>query len=118
MIGDLGQQDDLEAARKKALSTGAKALLMSKSAGGIHSPATFGRHCAPAPFTSINILLALLSRGPLLASARWKLPRNWVPMPWRMAAPAMGKRSRCALNWPLKRFAPELQIIAPWREWN
>ncbi len=35
MIGDLGQQEDLEAARKKALATGASSALRRRPARGI-----------------------------------------------------------------------------------
>jgi hypothetical protein len=56
MIGDVGQQEDLEAARR-TLATGASAGTPKICAP--NSSATIsGRRCAPAPFTNILTCLA------------------------------------------------------------
>ena len=61
----------------------------------------------------VNTCWAPASRGPSSPSASWKSPGRKARTPSATAAPARAT-TRCAS----KAFAPELAIIAPWREWD
>jgi len=116
VIGDVGQgRKDLEAARKKALATGASFRARRRSARRIcgrdlHLADAF----APARFTNTRTCSALPWRGPVIAKRQaeiaLKLGRRRA---LSTAAPARAM-TRCDSNWRTKPIAPNVQIIAPW----
>ena len=72
MIGDVGQQEDLKAAKQKSAGHRRILGLRSKICAKNLSPTTSGRRCAPARSTNTNICWALPWRGPCSPSARPK----------------------------------------------
>jgi argininosuccinate synthase len=116
MIGDLGQREDLEAARRKALATGASSAhvedLREEFITGYIWPALR----AGAVYEHKYLLGTSFAR-PLLAKRQVELAR-------RVGADAVahgctGKgNDQVRFELACKALAPELTIIAPWREWK
>ena len=117
MIGDLGQQEDLEAARKKALATGASAAYVEDLREEFITGYIWPTLRAGAVYEHKYLLGTSFAR-PLLAQAaggaRQKARRG------RRRARLHRARAtiRCASSLPPKPSRPELTIIAPWREWK
>ena len=72
MIGDVGQQEDLEARAEERRWRRARLRVTSKTCAKSSSPTTSGRRCAPARCTNTNICWALPWRGRCSPSARRK----------------------------------------------
>jgi argininosuccinate synthase len=116
MIGDLGQREDLDAARRKALATGASAAYVEDLREEFITGYIWPTLRAGAVYEHKYLLGTSFAR-PLLAQRQVELAR-------RVGAEAVahgctGKgNDQVRFELACKALAPELQIIAPWREWT
>jgi len=116
MIGDLGQQEDLEAARKKALATGASAAYVEDLREEFITGYIWPTLRAGAVYEHKYLLGTSFAR-PLLAKRQVEIAK-------RVGADALahgctGKgNDQVRFELAAKALAPELKIIAPWREWK
>ena len=116
MIGDLGQREDLEAARRKALATGASSAYVEDLREEFITQFIWPTLRAGAVYEHKYLLGTSFAR-PLLAQRQVELAQ-------RVGADAVahgctGKgNDQVRFELACKALAPELQIIAPWREWN
>jgi argininosuccinate synthase len=116
MIGDLGQREDLEAARKKALATGASAAYVEDLREEFITSYIWPTLQAGAVYEHKYLLGTSFAR-PLLAKRQVELAK-------RVGADALahgctGKgNDQVRFELAAKALAPELAIIAPWREWK
>ena len=116
MIGDLGQREDLEAARRKALATGASAAYVEDLREEFITGYIWPTLRAGAVYEHKYLLGTSFAR-PLLARRQVELAR-------RLGADAVahgctGKgNDQVRFELAVKALAPELKIIAPWREWT
>jgi argininosuccinate synthase len=116
MIGDLGQQEDLEAARQKALATGASAAYVEDLREEFVTAYIWPTLRAGAVYEHKYLLGTSFAR-PILA-------KRQVEMAKKVGANAIahgctGKgNDQVRFELAAKALAPELKIIAPWREWK
>jgi argininosuccinate synthase len=116
MIGDLGQQEDLGAAYKKALSTGASSAYIEDLREEFITGYIWPTLRAGAVYEHKYLLGTSFAR-PLLAKRQVEIAK-------RVGADALahgctGKgNDQVRFELAAKALAPELAIIAPWREWN
>jgi argininosuccinate synthase len=116
MIGDLGQQEDLEAARKKALSTGASAAFVEDLREEFITGYIWPTLRAGAVYEHKYLLGTSFAR-PLLAKRQVELAKKLGAD--AVAHGCTGKgNDQVRFELAAKALAPELQIIAPWREWK
>jgi len=116
MIGDLGQQEDLEAARKKALATGASSAHVEDLREEFVTGYIWPTLRAGAVYEHKYLLGTSFAR-PLLAQRQVQLARQVGAD--AVAHGCTGKgNDQVRFELAAKALAPELQIIAPWREWN
>ncbi len=102
MIGDLGQQEDLEAARKKALATGASAAYIEDLREEFITGYIWPTLRAGAVYEHKYLLGTSFARPVARASARWNSRRNWARIPSRTAARARAT-IRCVSSWRRRR---------------
>jgi argininosuccinate synthase len=116
MIGDVGQQEDLEAARRKALATGASAASIEDLREEFISGYIWPTLRAGAVYEHKYLLGTSFAR-PVLA-------KRQAEIALRIGADALahgctGKgNDQVRFELAYKAIAPKLQIIAPWREWK
>jgi argininosuccinate synthase len=116
MIGDVGQQEDLEAARRKALDTGASSASIEDLREEFITEYIWPTLRAGAVYEHKYLLGTSFAR-PVLAKRQAELAL-------RIGADALahgctGKgNDQVRFELAYKAIAPKLQIIAPWREWN
>src|SRR6202451_3915038 len=116
MIGDLGQQEDLEAARKKALSTGASSAFVEDLREEFITGYIWPTLRAGAVYEHKYLLGTSFAR-PLLAQRQVQIAKKLGAD--ALAHGCTGKgNDQVRFELAAKALAPELQIIAPWREWN
>jgi argininosuccinate synthase len=116
MIGDLGQREDLEAARKKALATGASAAYVEDLREEFITSYIWPTLRAGAVYEHKYLLGTSFAR-PLLAQRQVELARKLGAD--AVAHGCTGKgNDQVRFELAAKALAPELKIIAPWREWN
>jgi argininosuccinate synthase len=116
MIGDLGQREDLEAARKKALATGASATYVEDLREEFITGYIWPTLRAGAVYEHKYLLGTSFAR-PLLAQRQVELARELGAD--AVAHGCTGKgNDQVRFELAAKALAPELKIIAPWREWN
>ncbi|HKN60571.1 MAG TPA: argininosuccinate synthase [Candidatus Acidoferrales bacterium] len=116
MIGDLGQQEDLEAARKKALATGASAAYIEDLREEFITGYIWPTLRAGAVYEHKYLLGTSFAR-PLLAKRQVEIARKVGAD--ALAHGCTGKgNDQVRFELAAKALAPELKIIAPWREWN
>jgi argininosuccinate synthase len=114
--GDVGQGDDLEAVRKKALATGASACVVEDLREEFVRDYAFKALAAGAVYEDKYLLGTALAR-PLLAYGQ-------VRTALRIGADALAHGATGKGNDQVRfevtygRFAPHLKVIAPWREWT
>ena len=115
MIGDVGQQEDLEAARKKALATGAASASIEDLREEFITGYIWPTLRAGAVYEHDYLLGTSFAR-PVLA-------KRQVEIAHKVGADAVahgctGKgNDQVRFELTYKALGPELQIIAPWREW-
>jgi len=116
MIGDLGQKEDLEAAKKKALATGASSAHIEDLREEFVTEYVWPTLRAGAVYEHKYLLGTSFAR-PILA-------KRQVELAHKMGADALahgctGKgNDQVRFELAAKALGPELTIIAPWREWN
>lgn len=116
MIGDVGQQEDLEAARRKALATGASAASIEDLREEFITEYIWPTLRAGAVYEHKYLLGTSFAR-PVLA-------KRQAEIALRIGADALahgctGKgNDQVRFELAYKAIAPKLQIIAPWREWK
>jgi argininosuccinate synthase len=116
MIGDLGQQEDLEAARKKALATGASAAYIEDLREEFITGYIWPTLRAGAVYEHKYLLGTSFAR-PLLAKRQVEIARKVGAD--ALAHGCTGKgNDQVRFELAAKALAPDLKIIAPWREWN
>jgi argininosuccinate synthase len=116
MIGDLGQQEDLDAARKKALVTGASSAYVEDLREEFITQYIWPTLRAGAVYEHKYLLGTSFAR-PLLAPRQVQLAKQLGAD--AVAHGCTGKgNDQVRFELAAKALAPELKIIAPWREWN
>jgi argininosuccinate synthase len=116
MIGDLGQQEDLEAARKKALATGASAAYVEDLREDFIVNYIWPTLRAGAVYEHKYLLGTSFAR-PILGQRQAQLARKLGAD--AVAHGCTGKgNDQVRFELACKAIAPELKIIAPWREWT
>jgi argininosuccinate synthase len=114
--GDVGQGDDLEAVRKKALATGASECIVEDLREVFIRDYAFKALAAGAVYED-NYLLGTALARPLLAYGQ-------VQAALRVGADALAHGATGKGNDQVRfevtygAFAPNLHVIAPWREWD
>jgi argininosuccinate synthase len=116
MVGDVGQGDDVEAVRRKALATGASACFVEDLREEFVRNYIWPTLRAGAVYEHKYLLGTSFAR-PVLAKRQVEVAR-------RVGADAVahgctGKgNDQVRFELTYKALAPELAIIAPWREWS
>jgi argininosuccinate synthase len=116
MIGDVGQQEDIEAARRKALATGASSATIEDLREEFITGYIWPTLRAGAVYEHKYLLGTSFAR-PVLA-------KRQAEVALRIGADALahgctGKgNDQVRFELAYKAIAPGLQIIAPWREWQ
>lgn len=116
MVGDVGQGDDIEAVVKKAYATGAKNVIVEDLREEFLTGYVFPALKAGAVYEHKYLLGTSLAR-PVIA-------KHQVEVALREGATAVahgctGKgNDQVRFELAYQALAPELKIIAPWREWN
>ncbi len=116
MIGDVGQQEDLEAAKRKALTTSASAAHIEDLREEFITGYIWPTLRAGAVYEHKYLLGTSFAR-PVLA-------KRQVEVALRAGADAVahgctGKgNDQVRFELTYKALAPQLKIIAPWREWS
>ncbi len=114
--GDVGQGDDLEAVKKKAIATGASKCVVEDLREEFVRDFAFKALAAGAVYEDSYLLGTSLAR-PLLAygQVRCALKEGADAL----AHGATGKgNDQVRFEVTYGAFAPNLRVIAPWREWN
>jgi argininosuccinate synthase len=116
MIGDVGQQEDLPAAQKKALATGASSATIEDLREEFITEYIWPTLRAGAVYEHKYLLGTSFAR-PVIA-------KRQAEVALRLGADALchgctGKgNDQVRFELTYKAIAPGLQIIAPWREWD
>ncbi|MBI4166112.1 MAG: argininosuccinate synthase, partial [Acidobacteria bacterium] len=116
MVGDVGQGDDYEAVRAKALATGASRVFVQDLRREFIIDYVWKALQAGAVYEGKYLLGTSLAR-PVLAKAQ-------VEVALRVGADAVahgctGKgNDQVRFEMAYKALAPRLKVIAPWREWS
>src|SRR5688572_21361433 len=114
--GDVGQGDDLEAVRRKALATGASRCVVEDLREEFVRDYAFKALAAGAVYED-NYLLGTALARPLLAYGQVRVAL--AEGADALAHGATGKgNDQVRFEVTYATFAPHLQVIAPWREWN
>ena len=114
--GDVGQGDDLEAVRKKALATGASKCIVEDLREEFVRDYAFKALSAGAVYED-NYLLGTALARPLLAYRQVQCAiREGADA---LAHGATGKgNDQVRFEVTYGAFAPHMRVIAPWREWD
>ena len=116
MIGDVGQQEDLDAARRKALATGASAAYVEDLRDEFVSGYIWPTLRAGAIYEHQYLLGTSMAR-PALAKRQAELALELGAD--AVAHGCTGKgNDQVRFELAYKALAPGLKIIAPWREWS
>ncbi len=116
MIGDVGQQEDLEAARKKALATGASSVFVEDLREEFVTQYIWPTLRAGAVYEHTYLLGTSMAR-PVLAKRQVEVARRTGAD--ALAHGCTGKgNDQVRFELAFKALAPDLKIIAPWREWS
>ncbi len=114
--GDVGQDEDLEAVAEKALATGAKDCVISDLRDEFVRDFVFPAVQACAIYEGAYLLGTSLAR-PLLAKEQVRIARDLGAD--AVAHGCTGKgNDQMRFELTFQALAPELQIIAPWRQWD
>jgi argininosuccinate synthase len=116
MIGDLGQKEDLEAARRKALATGASQAFVEDLREEFITGYIWPTLRAGAVYEHKYLLGTSFAR-PILGRRQAELARKLGAD--AVAHGCTGKgNDQVRFELAVKALAPEMKIIAPWREWK
>jgi len=116
MIGDVGQKEDLDAARRKALATGASAAHVEDLREEFITGYIWPTLRAGAVYEHKYLLGTSFAR-PVLAKRQAELALKLGAD--ALAHGCTGKgNDQVRFELAYKALAPGLKIVAPWREWN
>ncbi|HEX2714575.1 MAG TPA: argininosuccinate synthase [Candidatus Acidoferrales bacterium] len=116
MVGDVGQQEDLEEARRKALATGASAAYVEDLREEFITDYIWPTLRAGAVYEHKYLLGTSFAR-PVLAKRQAELALKLGAD--ALAHGCTGKgNDQVRFELAYKVLAPRLKIIAPWREWK
>ena len=116
MIGDVGQQEDLAAAKRKALATGASEVYIEDLREEFINGYIWPTLRAGAVYEHKYLLGTAFAR-PVIAKAQVKIARQTGAD--AVAHGCTGKgNDQVRFDVTVKALAPDLKIIAPWREWS
>jgi argininosuccinate synthase len=116
MIGDVGQGDDMDAVREKALKTGARKAVVVDLKEDFIRNYCFAALRAGAIYEDKYLLGTSLAR-PAIAKAQVEVAL--AEGATAVAHGCTGKgNDQVRFEHAFQALAPELKIIAPWREWN
>jgi argininosuccinate synthase len=114
--GDVGQGDDLEAVRRKALATGASKCIVEDLREEFVRDFAYKALAAGAVYED-NYLLGTALARPLLAYRQ--VQAALAEGADALAHGATGKgNDQVRFEVTYATFAPQLEVIAPWREWS
>ena len=116
MIGDVGQQEDLEAARQKALATGASAVYTEDLRAEFVRDYVWPTLRAGAVYEHTYLLGTSMAR-PVIAKRQAELALSLGADGLSHGCTGKGN-DQVRFELTYKAVAPNLQIIAPWREWD
>jgi argininosuccinate synthase len=116
MIGDVGQQEDLEAARKKALATGASVAVIEDLREEFIADYIWPTLRAGAVYEHTYLLGTSMAR-PVIAKRQAELALEYGADGLSHGCTGKGN-DQVRFELAYKAIAPHVQIIAPWREWN
>ncbi len=116
MVGDVGQGDDLEAVVKKAYATGASKVVVEDLREEFLTGYVFPALRAGAVYEHKYLLGTSLAR-PVLAKKQVEVAI--AEGATALAHGCTGKgNDQVRFEHAYQALAPELKVIAPWREWN
>jgi len=115
MIGDVGQQEDLEAARKKALATGAASAHVEDLREEFIRDYIWPTLRAGAVYEHTYLLGTSMAR-PVIAKRQAELALQLGADGLSHGCTGKGN-DQVRFELAYKAVAPHVQIIAPWREW-
>lgn len=116
MVGDVGQGDDYKAVRQKALSTGAKKVYVEDLREEFITGYVWKAVQAGAIYEGKYLLGTSLAR-PILAKRQVEVALECGAE--AVAHGCTGKgNDQVRFELTYKALAPQLQVIAPWREWS
>jgi argininosuccinate synthase len=116
MIGDVGQQEDLEAAKRKALATGASAAYIEDLREEFITQYIWPTLRAGAVYEHKYLLGTSMAR-PVLAKRQAEMALQFGAD--ALAHGCTGKgNDQVRFELAYKAIAPGVKIIAPWREWT
>jgi argininosuccinate synthase len=116
MIGDVGQQEDLEAARKKALATGASSATIEDLREEFIVNYIWPTLRAGAVYEH-NYLLGTSMARPVIAKRQAEVALELGADGLSHGCTGKGN-DQVRFELAYKAIAPHIQIIAPWREWD
>jgi argininosuccinate synthase len=116
MIGDVGQQEDLEAARKKALATGASKAIVEDLREEFVRDYVWPTLRAGAVYEHTYLLGTSMAR-PVIAKRQAEIALETGADGLSHGCTGKGN-DQVRFELAYKAIAPEVQIIAPWREWD
>jgi argininosuccinate synthase len=116
MIGDVGQQEDLEAARKKALATGASTAYVEDLREEFVRDYIWPTLRAGAVYEHTYLLGTSMAR-PILGKRQAEIALKLGADGLSHGCTGKGN-DQVRFELAYKAIAPDLQIIAPWREWD
>ena len=116
MIGDVGQQEDLEAARKKALATGASTAYVEDLREEFVRDYIWPTLRAGAVYEHTYLLGTSMAR-PILGKRQAELALQLGADGLSQGCTGKGN-DQVRFELAYKAIAPNVQIIAPWREWD
>jgi argininosuccinate synthase len=115
-VGDVGQDEDLDAVVRKALATGAKDCVVSDLRHEFVRNYVFPAIAGNAIYQGSYLLGTSLAR-PVLAKEQVRVAREVRGD--ALAHGATGKgNDQMRFELAYQALAPELRIVAPWREWD
>ena len=116
MIGDVGQQEDLEAAKRKALATGASTASIEDLREEFISESVWPTLRAGAVYEHKYLLGTSMAR-PVIAKRQAEVALECGADAVSHGCTGKGN-DQVRFELAYKAIAPGLQIIAPWREWK
>src|SRR5438105_3220748 len=116
VIGDVGQQEDLEAARKKALATGASSAHVEDLREEFVRDYIWPTLRAGAVYEHTYLLGTSMAR-PVIAKRQAEVALQVGADGLSHGCTGKGN-DQVRFELAYKAIAPNLQIIAPWREWD
>jgi argininosuccinate synthase len=116
MIGDVGQQEDLEAARKKALATGASSASIEDLREEFVRDYVWPTLRAGAVYEHTYLLGTSMAR-PVIAKRQAEIALETGADGLSHGCTGKGN-DQVRFELAYKAIAPDVQIIAPWREWD